>query len=95
MDDGCCAGGAADFCFCRVLLVGVGGSVDEDSRFGFDGVDVGTVLGRGGGAMGDCCARGEGRVDAPAVVATAAAVARGRFVLLAVAVMVGILEPPA
>ena len=95
MDDGCGGVGPAGFWECRVLLVGVGGSTDGDSHFRLEGVEVEVVLGRGGGAMGGCCARAGFRVDAAAVAPTAVAVVRGVFGLLVVAVAVGAPDPPA
>ena len=95
MDDGRCGVGAADLGDCRVLLVEAGGSTDEVSRLRFEGVDVDAVLGRGGGAMGDCCARDGVRVDGPAAAPTTVAVVRGRVGFMAVVVVAaGVFGPP-
>jgi hypothetical protein len=93
IDDGGCGVAAADRRGLGVVLVGVGRSVDG-SRFRFEGVDAGVVLGRGGGGMGDCCARAGVRVEGPATAPAPVAVGRGKFVLVFVAATVGGFDPP-
>lgn len=93
MDGGVCEVAIADMRDFGVVLGGAGRSVD-DSRFRFEGVDVGVVLGRGGGGIGVCCARDGVRVEGPKAAPATAAVPRGKFVLFVAGVTVGVLDPP-
>jgi hypothetical protein len=93
MDDSGCDVAFAEVRDFGVVLVGAGRSVD-DSRFGFEGVDVDVVLGRGGGGMGVCCARDGFRVEGPPTAPAPVAIVRGKFALLIVAVVVGVFGPP-
>jgi hypothetical protein len=53
-------------------------------------VEVGVVLGRGGGGIGVCCARDEVRVKGPKAAPATAAVPHGKFVLFVAGVTVGV-----
>jgi hypothetical protein len=91
--DGGCGVAAADRRDFGVLLAGGGTSVD-DSRFRFEGVDVGVLLGRGGGGIGDCCAREGVRVEGPAAAPEPVGIGRGKFALVFVVVTIGVFGPP-
>ena len=96
MEGGHCDAAVAEGRDFGLVLAGAGRSVD-DSRCRFEDVDVDVdaVPGRGGGGMGECCARDGFRVEAPVIApAPPVAVVRGTFALLVVPVTAGVFDPP-